>query len=299
MDEKDCVAAVAEGGSETLIGPSEVLVPWWSFTKTVLAAASLRLVEEGKLVLDARVGDAPYTLRHLLQHRAGIPNYGGLLAYVEAVRRGEPPWSVARLLQNVGAGTLDFAPGTNWNYSNVGYLFVRQTIEHATGLGVGAAIQRLVLEPAGLASVRFLETAQQFEETAWGGGQGYDPRWVYHGLLAGSPLDAVRLLRALMSGAVIAPGLMAEMVSPWPLGGPLPGRPWQATGYGLGLMIGTMQRAGRAAGHSGGGPGSVCAVYHFGDRAMPCTVGVFARGEDEGVVEHEVAHLAAQSSTTR
>ena len=47
-------------------------VPWWSFTKTILAAASLRLVAQGRLELDKPVAGKPYTLRYLLQHRAGL-----------------------------------------------------------------------------------------------------------------------------------------------------------------------------------------------------------------------------------
>ena len=43
-------------------------VLWWSFTKTVLAAAALALVRDGKLDLDAPVDDQPYTLRQLLRH---------------------------------------------------------------------------------------------------------------------------------------------------------------------------------------------------------------------------------------
>jgi len=47
-----------------------------------------------------------------------------------------------------------------------------------------------------------------------------------------------------------------------------------------------------AIGHSGAGPGSVCAVYHFADRPTPCTVAAFAAGEDEGKPEHEAVRLA-------
>lgn len=38
-------------------------VPWWSFTKTVLAIAALRLVEDGSLVLDGPIPGAAFTLR--------------------------------------------------------------------------------------------------------------------------------------------------------------------------------------------------------------------------------------------
>src|SRR5579884_4019976 len=106
----DEVAATSRGA---ILG----LFPWWSFTKTVLAAAALRLVEAGKLELDAPRPHKPYTLRQLLLHRAGVSNYGALKAYHEAVARGEDAWPRARLLEAAAADELEFEPGARWNYS--------------------------------------------------------------------------------------------------------------------------------------------------------------------------------------
>jgi hypothetical protein len=96
-----------------------------------------------------------------------------------------------------------------------------------------------------------------------------------------------------MSGDVLPGELLTEMTRRHPIGEQsLPGRPWETTGYGLGLMIGRMASAGMATGHSGAGPGSVSAVYHFADRASPCTVAAFARGDEEGAAENEAVRLA-------
>jgi D-alanyl-D-alanine carboxypeptidase len=70
------------------------LVPWWSFSKTVLAAAALVLVDRRRLDLDAPIGGAPYTLRHLLQHTSGLPDYGPDPDYHRAVAAGESPWTI-------------------------------------------------------------------------------------------------------------------------------------------------------------------------------------------------------------
>ncbi len=69
------------------------------------------------------------------------------------------------------------------------------------------------------------------------------------------------------------------------LGGPIPGRPWATPGYGLGLMIGETNSGHRLVGHTGGGPGSVIAVYQcvHGDQVATCAV--FSEGHDEGAVE--------------
>ena len=106
-------------------------MPWWSFGKTALASATLVLVAQGRLQLDAPVGGHPYTLRQLLGHRAGLRCYGTVWAYHEAVAAGDPPWPVADLLRRVDADTLDYRPGQSWGYSNIGYLLVRRLVEEA------------------------------------------------------------------------------------------------------------------------------------------------------------------------
>jgi CubicO group peptidase (beta-lactamase class C family) len=250
-------------------------------------------VVRGHCGLDQRVDNQPYTLRQLLQHRAGVPNYGGLAAYHEAIRRCDKPWVISELLARVASDRLDFAPGDGWRYSNVGYLFVRQIIEKAVGRDIGSALRHLVFDPLGLDSVRLATGPQDLVETAWRNDAGYDPGWVYHGLLMGTPGDAVRFLHSLLSGVVLPADLLTEMTTRHPIGDtPIPGRPWETTGYGLGLMIGRTASVGLAIGHSGGGPGSVSAVYHFSDGPTPCTVAAFARGDNEGRAEYEVARLA-------
>jgi D-alanyl-D-alanine carboxypeptidase len=267
-------------------------VPWWSFTKTALATAALKLVAQGHCSLDERLDGRPYTLRQLLQHRAGVPNYGGLASYHEAVRRGDEPWEIRELLDRVAAHRLDFDPGQGWRYSNVGYLFVRQFIERATGRDIGSALRYLVFDALGLDSVKLAASAQDLADTAWGNRTGYDPAWVYHGLLIGTPGDAVCFLHRLMSGGVLPPRLLTEMTIRHPIRDqPLSGRPWKTAGYGLGLMIGRVASAGVALGHSGGGPGSVCAVYHFADRPTPCTIAAFTTGENEAGAEYEISKL--------
>jgi D-alanyl-D-alanine carboxypeptidase len=290
-DRRFLTARVDDDGG--VVGPCEdAAVPWWSFTKTALATVALQLVAQGELVLDGAVDDRPYTLRQLLQHRAGVPDYGRLTSYHAAVRRGERPWEVEQLMDRVAVERLDFQPGKGWGYSNVGYLLVRRMVEKATGQDLGSAFRRFVFDPLNLSSVRLATSAKDLALTAWGNPTGYDPGWVYHGLLVGTPGDAVQFLHRLMSGEVLPRALLSEMTKCHPIGGPLVDRPWETTGYGLGLMMGKMSRAGFGIGHSGVGPSSVGAVYHFRDRASPCTVAAFAQGHDEGVCECEAARLA-------
>lgn len=270
--------------------------PWWSFTKTVLAIAALRLVEGGKLELDTPRPHRPYTLRQLLLHRAGVPNYGGLAAYHEAVGRGEDAWPRARLLEAVNAENLDFEPGTRWKYSNVGYLFVRDAIEEAAGLPLGKALHQLVLAPLNLPAVRLATKRVDFEKIFWPQLRNYDPRWVYHGCLVGTPVDAAKLLNGVFRGDLLQRSSIDTIFErSTVLDEAVPGRPWTKLGYALGLMSGSMGDVGRAWGHSGSGPHSANAVYHFPDLDRPITVATFTNAEAEGPAEFEALSIAART----
>jgi CubicO group peptidase (beta-lactamase class C family) len=71
----DISLAVLENGALTRSNGVSVLVPWWSFTKTVIAAGALALVRDGRLTLDEPLAKRPYSLRQLLQHRAGVTKW--------------------------------------------------------------------------------------------------------------------------------------------------------------------------------------------------------------------------------
>jgi CubicO group peptidase (beta-lactamase class C family) len=179
MTHQPVLTARIDGNGGPEIRADYVRVPWWSFTKTALATAALQLVARGYCRLDERIDGRPYTLRQLLQHRAGIPNYGNLASYHEAVRRGDEPWTVGQLLDRVIPSRLDFDPGRGWHYSNVGYLFVRQLVEEAVGQDIGSALRYLIFDSLGLDSVKLATSAQDLADTAWGNRTDYDPGWVY------------------------------------------------------------------------------------------------------------------------
>jgi CubicO group peptidase (beta-lactamase class C family) len=278
-------------------GASTAIVPWWSFTKTLIAACVLRLAEEGRIALDQPLASLPYTTRQLLQHRAGVGNYGGRGDYHAAIARGEAPWSDDELFARVPPTELLFPPGTGWAYSNVGYLLLRRVVERIYGAGLNEALRDLLLMPLGLRASRLAETTADMRSTAFVGGHGYHPGWAFHGCAIGPAAEAALALHRLLRGNLLAPASRAAMLDPCPIGGPVAGRPWLAAGYGLGLMIGTMQRPDtpplRVAGHSAGGPGSVGAVYHALDAGKGRTVAVFAAAADEGAAERRaLRHLS-------
>jgi CubicO group peptidase (beta-lactamase class C family) len=271
------------------------IVPWWSFTKTLIAAAALRLAEQGCLALNDPLADLPCTLRQLLQHRGGIGDYGRLPEYQAAVARGDSPWSEAELFAHVPLTRLLFAPDTGWAYSNVGYLLARRVIERTYGASLKDALHDLILAPLGLRSSRLAGTPEEMRCTAFAGGHGYHPGWAFHGFVIGPAIEAALALHQLLTGHLLAPASRAALLDCHPIGGPVAGRPWVTTSYGLGLAMGTMQRSGMprplpVIGHSAAGPGSVGAVYHTPHGCR--TVAAFASGANEGVAEDEaLRHL--------
>lgn len=286
-----CISASGEEGGQ---GSESALFPYWSFTKTAIAICALKLSENGILNLDSRLDGEPFTLRQLLAHTAGLPDYGILKSYHEAVAAGEAPWSRDDLLSAVMAkGTL-FNPGEGWAYSNVGYMLAREHIEAASGLSFSRLTDEIICQPLGLKSIALATTPEQFSRLHCEAAGHYHPGWVYHGCLTGNVPDAAKLLQGLFSGRLIGAKALAQMQVRYPLGGAIEGRPWTECGYGIGLMMGAMAQAGRAVGHSGGGPSCVNAVYHFPDVKDPLTVACFTAGSHEGVPEAEAVRLAGE-----
>ena len=288
MDAPLVLTATVEGGRLTDFDRRSLPVPWWSLTKTAIAAAALALVGDGRLALDEPLDARPYTLRQLLQHTAGVPEYGALAAYHEAVSRRDAPWSVEELLRRVVADRLLFVPGRGWTYSNVGYLYVRRLIENEMGKRFDTALRRLVFEPLGVPEVTLAREPADLDGTAWGNQSRYHPGWVYHGLAVGTPAEAALFVDRLIAGQLLPAELLRAMLEVHPVGGPIVGRPWQSPGYGLGIMVDAASPRGRCMGHTGGGPGSVAASFHFADLRPTRTVAAFAPVEDPGVVERAV-----------
>ncbi|PKR90502.1 serine hydrolase [Pleomorphomonas diazotrophica] len=273
-------------------GDASLLFPYWSFTKTVIAICALKLYERGEIDLDQVLDGERFTLRQLLNHTSGLPDYSALSDYHAAVAADEDPWPRDRLLTAALVKGYLFEPGQGWSYSNVGFMLAREQLEVASGEDFAALVTDTICRPLGLNSIELATTREQFRRVHWPAGAKYHPGWVYHGCLIGTAEDAAHLLHALLCGALLGTTAVNEMLRRIPLGGAIEGRPWTDCGYGLGLMIGRMESAGRVIGHSGGGPFSVNAVYHFPERPDPVTVAVFSEGQSEGLAEYEAAAIA-------
>ncbi len=271
--------------------------PWWSLSKTAIAAAALVLVQRERFDLDNPQAGRNYTLRQLLQHTAGLPDYGGLVEYHQSVASGWAPWTDEELFDRVDVTRLRSVPGQRFAYSNVGYLIVRRMIEEATGLDLGRALNDLVFGPLELEDVRVATVPADLTAAPWAHPAGYHPGWVFHGLVVGSPAQAALFLGRLFSGDLLNASLLETMRQPFSVSETsIPNRPWNSAAYGLGLMIDLHSPHGPCYGHTGSGPSSTTATYWFGAMARPRAVSVFAGIEDQGKVESEALALAGYAA---
>ena len=286
---------VIEDSNLVISNRSEKIIPWWSFTKTVIAAAALALVRDGNLTLDEYLQGKPYTLRQLLQHRAGIADYGVLPEYHEAVAQGEKPWAKSTFFKQVNVDKLLFEPGKGWQYSNVGYRIIVDLIEQTTGQCLEKALRSLILNPLGI-NARLAREPSDLAEVIMGDSQNYHPGWVFHGLLVGSLQDAAFLLHRLMTGNFLPSPLLSTMRETYNLGNiPIGERPWLNPGYALGLMRGNVSGNILMEGHTGAGPSSAIAVFHAPEEENQPTVAVFySRGNKEAQAEQYVVTMLNQ-----
>jgi len=281
-------------------GPPRFLA--YSITKSFIAVLVLQLHEEGRFELDevlARFApEVPQaeriTLRQLLNHTAGLPDYGALPAYHAAIReRHATPWSFEEFASHTFARGLDHEPGERFAYSNPGYALLRRIVERETGNTLREAIALRITGPLGLrdtevaldladlaglvpATSRFgLPAAEPLDVRRI-----YHPGWVWHGVLASTPEDVATFYEQLFAAALVSEETLREMTALVPV--EVPGRS-DDPGYGLGLMG---LRGRPLYGHNGGGPGYSASAFAAqgapGGPAVACAMCAF---EDERVAE--------------
>ena len=128
-----------------------------STTKQFTAAAVMQLAEVGKIKLDEQIGtyvdDIPpawsaATIRELLNHSAGVPNYTEVNGFIRGPSRLDltPP----QLIALVRDKPLDFAPGSRFNYSNTDYALLGMVIERVSGQPYANFVRDHILHPLGL-----------------------------------------------------------------------------------------------------------------------------------------------------
>jgi CubicO group peptidase (beta-lactamase class C family) len=152
-----------------------------SLTKQFTAMAIMLLVHDGKLHYDDRLTDVfpdfpqsgtDITVRHLLSHTSGLPDYGDemMKQYGET-----PPEEIPQILD---AGVLalmkqqpagKFPPGTKWEYSDSGYALLAMMVEKNSGQPFGSFLQERIFAPLGMnQTVAFEKGKNQVANRAYG-----------------------------------------------------------------------------------------------------------------------------------
>src|SRR4051794_29170981 len=143
----------------------ETLFQAGSISKPIAALGALRLVEQGKLKLDANVNDElrswkvpdneftaeqKVTLRRILSHSAGTTVHG-----YSGYNPGDPLPTTVQILEgakpaNSPAVRVDTVPGTAYRYSGGGMMILQLMMMDATGKDFPGLMHDLVLAPLGM-----------------------------------------------------------------------------------------------------------------------------------------------------
>lgn len=321
------LSVVGRAGAEphsfwTPEGDEEPAFLVYSVTKTFTAVLVLNLAEEGALDLEEPLARwfprvdraARITLRQLLNHTAGIPDYGGLAAYHEAVRSSpEKPWSFERFAAETFEKGLLFEPGQGWAYSNPGYMLVKRIAEEVTGTSYKTLVAERIARPLGLDRTFVAESPADLATLAPGASSllsavgkprdvriHYHPGWVSHGVVASTASGIARFLDGVLNGRLLSRRSLDQMLElvavPGAHSSPLR---FVQPSYGLGVMADPTSPWGLLAGHNGGGPCYSASAFHAaGPGGMTvCALGAIEEGfSPERVVAGVLEALAVGST---
>ncbi len=282
-----------------------------SIAKTYMAVSILQLFEEGKLNLDeAFINYLPasltegipnsdrITLRMLLNHTSGIPEYNYDPTYVtRLLQNTERVFQPEEYLEYVRDKKPDFEPGSKYSYRNTNYLILALIAEQITG-NHQTYMEERIFKPLGLKN-----TYYRIEQGNSYGNKLVNSYWDRHsnGILENvsvlqnsnvvsmigddgiitTPKDAIVFLKSLMEGKLLSESTM-EMMQDWVMN--QDGKPV----YGLGLNISEFQGI-TGIGHSGGGLGSGSQLYYFPQKDLYVFLAI-----NLGTVTQSPIHKAAE-----
>ncbi len=276
-----------------------------SVSKVFTAMAAMQLSEQGRLDLDAPLGEvlpgfrmrsrdaagvARVTPRLILGHRAGLPT---------DVLQGmwsDTPEPFTRLVEVLGDEALAFAPGQLYAYSNVGFTLLGAAIEHLTATPFARWMQDHLLAPLGMGDSSFEAAPPAGPDAAIAlderGQTGWEPglRDVPAGGLNTTVLDLLQLARCWFASGqqdgrrLLTPASLAEMQRPAPAPTPLD---LARVGLGWHLLDEELDGVGPLLWHAGGTP-----HHHAELMLLPqlrLAVAVMSSAQAAGALAHRTA----------
>ena len=133
-----------------------------SITKQFTATAIMLLVDGGKISLDDKISRyrdglpeawRAVTIRQLLSHTSGIPDYEAIMGYGSY----RNIMTADQVIALAASKPMDFAPGTQWHYSNTGYFLLTLALEKITNHPYFQFVQAHILTPLGMTHTRSSE----------------------------------------------------------------------------------------------------------------------------------------------
>lgn len=183
-----------------------------SINKLYIAAAAAKLINDERLALDntlafyfpelaARIQYADQiTLKMMLQHRSGIPNYTDTSGYWSA-----PPDTFDGMIALILDLPASFAPDQGYAYSNTNYLLLGALIDNTLGYSHQQYIQGEILTPLNLTQTFFSLQEVNIDDVMSGYYVGYDKdlKTVEQGMLATAE-DVGIFITALNDGSLFS-----------------------------------------------------------------------------------------------
>jgi CubicO group peptidase (beta-lactamase class C family) len=237
---------------------AETIFQSGSLGKMFTSAAVMLQVEDGKVALSDPISKyfpgAPatwqsITVRHLLTHTSGIPDY------TDGAIDLRKDYTEEQLAEMAYGLKLGFTPGEKWSYSNTGYLLLGIIIRKASGAFYGDVLAERVFKPLGMATTRVISEADIVPHRAAGyalvKGELKNQEWVSaslnttaDGALYFSVKDLIAWDAAVRAGRLLKPASWASVFEPVRL------NDGKTHGYGFGWTIDV--RGGQPLYHHGG-----------------------------------------------
>ena len=267
--------AVGKGNLETgQVPPMDGEVRIGSNTKTFVAVVVMQMVQEGKVGLDEPietylpglikgegVDGSKITVRQLLQHTSGLPEYTDITPGRSDIFQIKDHYAQPRDLLDTALGKpAQFEPGTQWKYTNTNYIVLGMLIERVSQRPVGEQIDERIVKKLGLSHTYFPAPGE--EKIRGTHPQGYhlsaggkleditemDPAWAWAaGAMVSTPGELNTFFQAVLDGRLLTQASIDEMKKGVDVdSSELPGAV-----YGLGLIGRSLSCGGTAWGHGG------------------------------------------------
>jgi len=262
---RDGVTSTAAVGSANAFGGAlDASTPFrvGSISKPLIATMVMQMVDEGSVSLDHALAtylpDTPVgadvTIRSLLSHTSGLPNYTERPGFfTDVLAEPERTYASEEVLAYVAEVPTD-ATG-QFSYSNTNYILLGQLIEYVDGSSLNDSLQNRVADPLGLDVMSFVGGAVTDPENlagGWsqgisvGGTAAYESisssAWAA-GALVATAEELQIFITALFNGELISAAALEKMTDT------------EANGYGFGILATELGAGNPGFAHNGAIPG--------------------------------------------